>query len=71
MVIGFGFKRAVAAAIVALGTVGVGATAEAAPGVNVGGTELRALSPAVQSVHWEWHHHHRVWVPDYHRHYYR
>jgi hypothetical protein len=23
-----------------------------------------ALNPALTQVHWEWHHHRRVWVPD-------
>ncbi len=31
--------------------------------------EVRASSPLVQDVHWEWHHHHRFWVSDHYHHY--
>ena len=49
----------------------VAGVASAAPSTPLdAGSRVAAPAP-LQDVHWEWHHHHRVWVPDHHRSYYR
>ena len=56
------------AAALSVGAAGVASAAPSTP-LHAGS---RVADPALlQDVHWEWHHHHRVWVPDHHRYYYR
>jgi hypothetical protein len=56
-------------ATVAVVTLSVGA-AVAAPVTNVyPGAGATVAAPAtVQPVYWVWRHHHKVWIPDHHRH---
>ena len=51
----------------------VGATglASAAPSARAVAASRVAAPALLQNVHWEWRHHHRVWVPDHHRRYHR
>ena len=46
---------------------GTATTAFAGPHAN-----MRMESPsAAEKVHWEWHHHHRIWVPDHYHDWHR
>ena len=62
-------KRLLTAAAITAVTIGTVSAASAAPVTNFARHEERAARPMIQDVHWEWHHHHRVWVPDHHRYY--
>lgn len=65
-----GFRHPLAAMFAVTVTAGSLATASAAPMTHPGQREAprHPAPPAVENVHWEWRHHHRVWVPDHHHH---
>ena len=50
---------------------GAAGLASAAPSTRADAGSHVAAPALLQNVHWEWRHHHRVWVPDHHRHYHR
>lgn len=61
-------KIITATALVAMLSLGATGVASAAPISRQDGARV-AAPVALQNVHWEWRHHHRVWVQDHHGHY--
>jgi len=63
-------KYLLSTAVIATLSFGVAGVASAAPVTNTArGAEVQAMAShgQVQAVHWVWHGHHRVWVPDHRR----
>ena len=50
-------------------SIGTASVASATPGARVETGGRVTASSLLQDVHWEFRHHHRVWVPDHRRSY--
>ena len=51
-------------------TTDLAGAASAAPVTTAAkGSDMTALVRPIETAHWVWHHHHRIWVSDHHRHY--
>ena len=55
--------------MVVAATLSVGAASAAPATTAAKGSDMTALVRPIETAHWVWHHHHRIWVSDHHRHY--